>query len=132
LICIFEIVVLANQVVTSLWLKHAYAVHHLQPRTSSLLLTAIKWLSYALAPAAAVTLWRMKHSAFFLLATRFALGVIWFIASRIYSAPPRHVGTVWVIYCLSIASLSLSAAIVWYVQDITAPKTIRPQTLQLA
>ena len=72
---------------------------------------------YILGLAAAIELWRMRRSAFYLLATRTALLLAWFASGLLRFGMAIHLGQI-----AGFVALILSAAIAWYVYRITLPK----------
>lgn len=131
LICAFEaaIVVWATLGRTALYVIRTAGsarAHHLYP--TSPLETVVKDLDVLLALAAAITLWQMRRSAFYLLATRFGLSFSWFAWKLLRGAnlPVLHSGTRSMVIdslrlLVSVCFLILSAAITWYVYRITKP-----------
>lgn len=89
-------------------------------------------VSYGLALAIAVTLWQMRHTAFYLLAMRTVLAIAGFgiglmRASTAALTPTHTVGIshaaiLWVARVLSFLFLAFDATMTWYVYDITKPK----------
>ena len=91
----------------------------------------ITWVGYALAIAIAVTLWQMRREAFYLAAGKLCLvllGIGYSFAhphvARVGRAGQTHVnmqalGAVGII--IIVISLSINAAITFYIQDITRP-----------
>ena len=116
-------------------ITHAAVSHH--PMS---LLAAVSWLGYLLALAAAITLWKMQRSAFYLLAARFGLSLVSFLIALPHlfahwpALPPKSDGAIYLtliaIRCVTgalfVGGLVLSAAIVWYVYGITSPKNFLP------
>jgi hypothetical protein len=74
-------------------------------------------LIYIIGLAAAIALWQMRRSAFYLLATRSALLLAWFAAGLLRFGMAIHLGQI-----AGFFALILSAAITWYVYRITLPK----------
>jgi hypothetical protein len=127
LISIFEICVFVIALLNYFWLQHRLVGHPISPHVEGTILSNIRWASYLLAPLAAATLWKMRRLAFYLLALRFGLGIVWFIISRIHAVPPSHAAVRWGVYFLSIVSLSVSGTIAWYAYNITLPKVMKSQ-----
>ena len=140
LVCIWEVFIVVLAIVTHYTVNH---LHNSRPPGQSFppihpvgpLQTAASWLTYTLAVAAAVTLWRMHRSAFVFLAGRFCISLVSFIvgALRIPSFlatthPHQHVinlsAIVWVVSAIAIVGLVLSASIAWYAYDITSPEAL--------
>lgn len=99
--------------------------------TPPLMLT-LNWLGYAMAAALVVALWQMRREAFYLAAARFGFSLAGYIYSftrpvsviRVDRANQAHVnmhavGAVAIM--VVVISLSISAAITFYVGDITRP-----------
>jgi hypothetical protein len=80
---------------------------------------------YILALAAAITLWQMRRSAFYLLATLTALLLAWFAAGLLRFGMTIHLGQI-----TGFIALALSAAITWYVYGITFPKAVAAPILE--
>jgi hypothetical protein len=129
LICIFEAIIVA-------WTIFGRIAMHVFRGTDSarayhvpLLQTTIKDLGILLALAAAIALWQMHRSAFYLLAIRFVLSLAWFIGSLLHAEVlPTLQDHTWstIIHLLSplfgLCFLIVSAAITWYVYNVTKPK----------
>ncbi len=126
LICIYEVGALMVSLLSSLLLTHLYRLHNTHPLPIPVALSAIRWLSLALAPLAVMALWKVKRSAYFLLLTRFLLGATWIVAYRMNTQPPRHKITLVIFYFVGVAILSLSGAIAWYANRITSPEEDAP------
>lgn len=96
---------------------------------TSLLQTVVRDLDVLLALAAAITLWQMRRSAFYLLATRFVLSLVWFVWNLLRGASltvlqdgARSAIIHFLRTFIGLCFLMLSAAITWYVYNITKPK----------
>jgi hypothetical protein len=141
-VCIWEVFIVVLAIVTHYTVNH---LHNSRPPGQSLppvhpvspLQTAASWLTYTLAIAAAVTLWRMHRSAYIFLAGRFCISLVSFVvgALRIPSFlatthPHQHAinlsAIVWAVGAIAIADLALDASIAWYAYDITTPEAISP------
>ncbi|HZL26222.1 MAG TPA: hypothetical protein VFC39_06795 [Acidobacteriaceae bacterium] len=89
-------------------------------------------VSYGLALAVAITLWQMRRSAFYLLATQTTLSLITFgiglvrtlsVALHVpHAAGINHAAIFWIARILSFLFVAFEAAMTWYVYDITKPK----------
>jgi hypothetical protein len=91
---------------------HGHLQHPFPPLDTAPLHYAVTAVIYALALASAITLWQMRRSAFYLLATRAVL----FFAGFLHTLLRTRLSLI------SLANLILSSAIAWYVYDITKPK----------
>jgi len=132
-ICAFEVaiaawVILGRFAVYIIRSVASSPAYHSYP--TPLLQTVVRDLDVLLAVAAAVTLWQMRRSAFYLLATRFVLSFVWFGWGllRGTSLPVAHDGgrseIIHVIRLLiALCLLLLNAAITWYVYRVTKPRT---------
>jgi hypothetical protein len=132
-ICAFEVAIAAWAILGRIAVYTIRSVasspaYHSYP--TPLLQTLVRDLDVLLAVAAAITLWQMRRSAFYLLATRFVLSFALFAWGllRGTSLPLAHVGARsaiihYVRLSIELCLLVLSAAITWYVYRVTKPRT---------
>ncbi|MGA7159060.1 MAG: hypothetical protein WBY53_19600 [Acidobacteriaceae bacterium] len=139
LVCIYEVFIVVFAIAAHYWLiymtnlaNQRYPNHpFLHIHSPTLLQSTASWLSYILALAAAIALWRMLRAAFVLLASRFLISLIWFIVglTRI-SATPIHLSASaarlmsptelrLIGFGIGFIALMLSASIAWYAYDVT-------------
>jgi hypothetical protein len=107
--------------------------------STPLLQSVVLWLRYALALAAAIALWQMRRSAFYLLAGRVAIALVLFLVSLLHSVPPfsEHIAYPVLptplmhalIRTISASFLAFHVCIAWYVYNITSPQRL-PQRSQ--
>ena len=99
--------------------------------STPLLQSVVMWVRYALALGAAIALWQMRRSAFYLLAGRVAIALILFLVSLLHSTPtiPTPSTNLFtpaimhgVIRAISAVFLLLHAGVAWYVYNITSPQ----------
>jgi hypothetical protein len=140
LICIWEVFTIVLAIASYMFLEHMLSAHpSIHPHPTTLLHSISSWLFPLLAAAAAITLWQMRRAAFFLLAARFAMSLLWFLAGlpRLFAQhwptlPPGSPGAInviairWGAILFSIVSLALSGSIAWYAYDITTPEALSP------
>jgi hypothetical protein len=129
LICIFEatsvvLVVAAYYLVTYLHIIHT-SLRNGDPITYSLPLITLQFsplhyavmgLIYLIGLAAAIALWQMRRSAFYLLAMRTALSLASFVIELLRVEMAIHLRQIG-----GFLALVLGAAITWYVYRITSP-----------
>jgi hypothetical protein len=90
-ICGYEVLMIVLSALAQ-WANHAITVAHPErgypptPLWQNVLLD----LDYAIAIAAIITLWQMRRSAFFLLASRFGISLIFFIHWKIWPSLPKN------------------------------------------
>ena len=95
---------------------HSHTHYSLAPLNYTPLHYAATGLACALALAIAITLWQMRRAAFYLLATRTALSLASAVA-LLLSPFGIHSGQI-----IGLITLTLNAAITWYVYVITKRK----------
>lgn len=132
LICIFEAAIVAWAIVGRIAmhvLRDAASARRYHAYPTPLLETIVKDLGVLLALAAAIALWQMHRSAFYLLATRFALSLAWFIGSLLHAEavpafpdPARSAIIHFLASFIGLCFLIVSAAITWYAYNVTKPK----------
>ena len=144
LVCIWEAVVVVLAIAGYIFLKHMLSAHpSARPHPTTLLRSISSWVSPILAAAAAITLWQMRRSAFFLLAARFAISLLWFLVGlpRLFSqhglaSPPLPHGSPlantlvvirWGAVLFTITGIALNAFIAWYAYEITSAKALSPR-----
>ena len=143
LVCIWEVVVVVLTIASYIFLKHMLSAHpSVHPHPTTRLRSISSWGSPILAAAAAITPWQMRRSAFFLLAVRFAISLLWFLVGlpRLFSqhgpaSPPLPPGSPlantlvvirWGAVLFTITGIALNAFIAWYAYDITSPEALSP------
>ena len=147
IICIYEAFIVVFGVVTQILSRYhisnnANTARHYHSYPVVTLQSALGWLSYALAIAAAVALWQMRRSAFVLFLTRFALGLVLslsrlprFMQLAAHDRALRPPGssalailtlTFWIIYAITAVFVALNAFFAWYAYKITSPKVSPP------
>jgi hypothetical protein len=135
IICIYEafIAILALAWYFLIGYLNTYLAIHPHPNP---LYSALSWSTYCVAAAAAIALWQMRRSAFYLVVARFGILLLWIfftvlrfvLVNWLAFHPARSESTAQIVMrclvCLiTLGGVALSAAIVWYVRDITSPKS---------
>jgi hypothetical protein len=120
------VMAITSRVAVKVLLHRAYRSTHTAPHavSSSPLLEAAIILGYALAIAAAITLWQMRRIAFAFLTARFCLELTLFLVAMmrpVTLAGTRHPGFRFIVIAIDIAALALNAAIAWYAWYVTTP-----------
>jgi hypothetical protein len=130
LICIFEAASVVLVVAAHFLVNYLRSIHNSlrtgQPLTyspppltlhASPLHYAAMGLSYIIALAAAIALWQMRRSAFYLLAAGTALSLASFAVGLLRAGMAIHLSQI-----IGLLTLVLSAAITWYAYRITLPR----------
>ena len=135
LICFYEIAIVLLAIVSQSFFRWFHATHLSAPyRPTPFLQSAASILSYILAICAAILLWRMRHLASYLLATRAVTSLIGYVFALMRitpQAPTQHARVIslttihWIFYVMGFTFLILNTSIAWYVYRITSPQNQR-------
>lgn len=136
-ICIYEVATVLLGIVSYCFLTYSQRIHpSVTDYTTPLLQSVVMWLRYVFALTAAIALWQMRRSAFYLLAGRAAIALVLFLVSLLPSTPPfptHHAYPIsktivdGVIRIFTAAFLILHVCIAWYSYNITSPEALPPQ-----
>jgi hypothetical protein len=135
LICIFEVAIVF---LALMGLAFAQVVRSANPSLATVqtspMRMAISWLAYLLSIGIAVTLWQMRRESFYLAAAKLGLSLLGIFVQFMHPARIAHVSRVTVharantqaigaiAVLFIVISLSISAAITFYIYDVTQPR----------
>jgi hypothetical protein len=121
MICFWEFLAPVLWLYDRFYFPHAYHSAHIAPAPADPVAAGSQILQSVLSVAAGVALWRMMRLAYPLFAVKFVLSyAAWIFLLQRHTRPPiPRLGMRIAVDVLEVAVFALSAAVVWYVHDIT-------------